>query len=259
MAPRRDPQRFLDHLFRRMLLYLCRGVVVLEILLVLGRLGFTDGSAASLALLLNPLVTLAIVLGAMRMLGRARPSQALVDGVGVAMMVLISVNIGLVSIWVKNPIRLFVFAPLLVVAGVFLRSWKLHILLTLGSLGCLAFAWSQSPFPRESVGLALSTFAIALMLGTLLHVLVNAMVARIQRLLARLMNAQAQVLRLETLIPICAHCKKVRNDAGYWQQVETYVSERTRSSFTHGICPDCITAHWPRPEPSAAAAHPERP
>ena len=195
-----------------------------------------------MTLLLNPLVTLAVVLGAMRLLARRRPTQARVDAVGVLIMVLVSANIGAVSIWVKDPVRLFTFAPLLVVAGVFLRSWRMHLLATAACLGCLAFAWSQSPFPRASAGLALSTFAIAVMLGTLLHLLVSAMVARMHRLLARLMRARAEVQRLETLIPICAHCKKVRNDKGYWEQVETYVRQRSEARFSHGICPDCLEA-----------------
>lgn len=45
---------------------------------------------------------------------------------------------------------------------------------------------------------------------------------------------------LKGLIPICAHCKKVRNDKGYWEQVETYVRQRSEAQFSHGICPDCL-------------------
>ncbi len=41
-------------------------------------------------------------------------------------------------------------------------------------------------------------------------------------------------------MPICAHCKKIRDDAGYWQAVEQYVSDHSQAEFTHGICPDCM-------------------
>jgi len=41
------------------------------------------------------------------------------------------------------------------------------------------------------------------------------------------------------LLPICAWCKKIRNDEGYWTDVSTYISERTNADFSHGICPDC--------------------
>jgi len=41
-------------------------------------------------------------------------------------------------------------------------------------------------------------------------------------------------------VPICAHCKKVRDDKGYWEQVEAYVTRHTEAQFSHGICPDCV-------------------
>ena len=49
----------------------------------------------------------------------------------------------------------------------------------------------------------------------------------------------AQVHQLRGLIPMCAWCKKIRNDSNYWQQVEVYVSEHSDAQFSHGICPDC--------------------
>jgi hypothetical protein len=52
-------------------------------------------------------------------------------------------------------------------------------------------------------------------------------------------RALAQVRELEGLLPLCAWCKKVRDDQGYRQELETYLKPRTRASFTHGICPDC--------------------
>jgi DNA-binding response OmpR family regulator len=56
---------------------------------------------------------------------------------------------------------------------------------------------------------------------------------------AELERTLAQVKRLQGLIPICAWCKKVRNDANYWQQVEEYIGEHSGVRFSHGICPDC--------------------
>lgn len=50
----------------------------------------------------------------------------------------------------------------------------------------------------------------------------------------------AQVRVLSGLLPICAWCKKIRDDNGYWNQVETYIRERTQADFSHGICPDCV-------------------
>ncbi|MBK8789224.1 MAG: hypothetical protein IPO28_03340 [Holophagaceae bacterium] len=50
----------------------------------------------------------------------------------------------------------------------------------------------------------------------------------------------ANIRTLRGLIPICAHCKRVRDDAGFWQQVEAYVHERSEAKFSHSICPSCM-------------------
>ncbi|MFH0953640.1 MAG: hypothetical protein V1873_04855 [Verrucomicrobiota bacterium] len=50
----------------------------------------------------------------------------------------------------------------------------------------------------------------------------------------------AHIKALQGMIPICAGCKKIRNDAGFWQQVEAYLGEHTDAEFTHGLCPDCV-------------------
>ena len=47
------------------------------------------------------------------------------------------------------------------------------------------------------------------------------------------------IQRLKGLIPICSHCKKIRNDDGYWQQLEVFFREHSDAEFTHGLCPDC--------------------
>jgi len=58
-------------------------------------------------------------------------------------------------------------------------------------------------------------------------------------------EALEQVRTLHGILPICASCKMVRNDAGYWQQVEVYVAEHTEAEFSHGICPDCMRILYP--------------
>ena len=51
--------------------------------------------------------------------------------------------------------------------------------------------------------------------------------------------ALAHVRQLQGLLPICAYCKKIRNDSNYWQSIEAYLGERSQATFSHGICPDC--------------------
>jgi GAF domain-containing protein len=66
-----------------------------------------------------------------------------------------------------------------------------------------------------------------------------------ERLIADLQIALAEVKTLTGLLPICANCKKVRDDKGYWEQVEVYVQAKTDLQFTHGICPDCYAVLYP--------------
>ena len=59
-----------------------------------------------------------------------------------------------------------------------------------------------------------------------------------------LQEALSQVRTLQGCLPICMHCKSVRDDKGYWQQVEVYVREHSMAEFTHGICPKCVHEHF---------------
>jgi hypothetical protein len=60
-----------------------------------------------------------------------------------------------------------------------------------------------------------------------------------QKLISELQEALAEIKTLKGFIPICASCKKIRDDEGYWNQLETYISKHTDAVFSHGICPEC--------------------
>ncbi|RKY52331.1 MAG: hypothetical protein DRP89_07855, partial [Candidatus Neomarinimicrobiota bacterium] len=66
-----------------------------------------------------------------------------------------------------------------------------------------------------------------------------------EKLIDDLQKALYDVKRLNGLIPICANCKKIRDDKGYWEEVEKYISERSDVDFTHGLCPDCMKKLYP--------------
>lgn len=70
-------------------------------------------------------------------------------------------------------------------------------------------------------------------------------VAERERLIRELQEALAKVKTLSGLIPICASCKKIRDDQGYWNQVESYVAKRSDAKFSHGICPECARKLYP--------------
>jgi PAS domain S-box-containing protein len=64
-------------------------------------------------------------------------------------------------------------------------------------------------------------------------------------LIAELQSALAEVKTLSGLLPMCARCKKIRDDAGYWTQVEEFIGGRTNVQFTHGVCPECCQLLYP--------------
>ena len=66
-----------------------------------------------------------------------------------------------------------------------------------------------------------------------------------ERLIRELQRAIEQVKTLSGIVPICAHCKRIRDDRGYWEQVEAYVSEHTEAEFSHSICPQCFERFYP--------------
>jgi GAF domain-containing protein len=67
----------------------------------------------------------------------------------------------------------------------------------------------------------------------------------LRRVSARLAAALEKVQTLAELIPICAHCRQVRDDKNYWSSLERFVAAHTGSRFTHGICPSCVHEHFP--------------
>lgn len=66
-----------------------------------------------------------------------------------------------------------------------------------------------------------------------------------EKLVAELKLALAEVKALSGLLPICSSCKKIRNDTGYWEQIESYIMEHSEAEFSHSICPDCATQLYP--------------
>jgi PAS domain S-box-containing protein len=66
-----------------------------------------------------------------------------------------------------------------------------------------------------------------------------------ERLIKELQGALSEVKTLSGLLPICASCKKIRDDSGYWNQLETYISRHSSAEFSHGICPECARKLYP--------------
>jgi PAS domain S-box-containing protein len=63
-----------------------------------------------------------------------------------------------------------------------------------------------------------------------------------EQLVAELQEALAEVRSLQEILPICSYCKRIRDDAHYWQHVESYISQHTNTRFSHSICPSCYVS-----------------
>ncbi len=65
------------------------------------------------------------------------------------------------------------------------------------------------------------------------------------RVMARQQEALEEISVLRGILPICANCKKIRDDEGHWQELEAYIGQRSGAEFSHGICPDCFRKLYP--------------
>ncbi|MEW6674369.1 MAG: CHASE4 domain-containing protein [Thermodesulfobacteriota bacterium] len=74
---------------------------------------------------------------------------------------------------------------------------------------------------------------------------VNGKIGDQNRLISDLQTALKEIKTLKGIIPICAACKKIRNDSGYWQQIESYIQSHSEADFSHGICPACSKKLYP--------------
>lgn len=66
-----------------------------------------------------------------------------------------------------------------------------------------------------------------------------------QRVITELEAAFKEIKTLRGILPICAYCKKIRDDQGYWKKIESYIQEHSEAAFSHGICQECARKHYP--------------
>jgi len=66
-----------------------------------------------------------------------------------------------------------------------------------------------------------------------------------EELIGELKEALSKVKQLSGFLPICASCKKIRDDKGYWNQIESYIRDHSEAEFSHGICPECCEKLYP--------------
>jgi hypothetical protein len=123
-------------------------------------------------------------------------------------------------------------------AAVFAIHAGFHALrVSLAALSAMQ-GWPSTTAALQTIGdLEVSFFMVALF--------VSLLISHLQLRNEELRRALTEVQTLSGLLPICAWCRKVRDDAGYWQQLEDYFVSHSHVKFTHGICGDCSKEHFP--------------
>lgn len=142
-------------------------------------------------------------------------------------------GLSLASAWCLRRARPMFWNSLVAPASAFMLHGIFHGLRVALAILFGVRGWTEAAASLQIIGdLEVSFFMVALFVSLLL--------ANLQLRHEELSCAHAEVQALSGLLPICAWCKKVRNDEGYWQQVEDYFSSRSHIEFTHGMCTECF-------------------
>ncbi|MFC1837335.1 hypothetical protein ACFLYW_01475 [Thermodesulfobacteriota bacterium] len=134
-----------------------------------------------------------------------------------------------------------IFHPLVMALAFFMTGYNAQTGFAIsGNLfGVLLNSFSVSMLPW-SVSFAFFNGVIGLYYGTVK----KTNLAR-EKLIRDLQKALSEVKTLSGMLPICSSCKNIRNDEGYWQQIEDYISKHSDLDFTHGICDGCVKKLYP--------------
>ena len=124
----------------------------------------------------------------------------------------------------------------------------------------LAAAWYSGRWPAIALAIAVPAVHLAFLAtiwqpsdGLTFQIIVSIVRGVVITLMAlwfaRLSEHERQlhryVVKLEGLLPICTFCKSIRNEAGRWESLESFMEERSDADFSHGLCPDCLRRHYP--------------
>jgi len=103
----------------------------------------------------------------------------------------------------------------------------------------------RRPFIRAMVISSMIAIAAIVVGVWLFFFLTNPLIDNLERTNADLQRSLENVKMLSGMLPICSSCKKIRDDKGYWSQIEAYVSQHSEAEFSHGICPECARKLYP--------------
>jgi hypothetical protein len=126
-----------------------------------------------------------------------------------------------------------------------LAAFEPVALLDLGIVAKIDIDEVRAPFVRA---IAVSGIIGLIMVGVgaaVFMIVTNPLIEGLARTVEALQGALDEVKTLGGLLPVCASCKKIRDDKGQWQQMEVYIRDRSEAEFSHGICPECVKKLYP--------------
>ncbi|MEE8554009.1 MAG: response regulator, partial [Desulfobacterales bacterium] len=100
------------------------------------------------------------------------------------------------------------------------------------SLGCVDYI--TKPFQAEEVLARVKT-----------HLALRSLQKSLEDKNAQLQKALDEIKTLRGILPLCSFCKKIRDDKGYWEQVDVYIHKHSQADISHSICPECAREHYP--------------
>ncbi len=235
--PHLDPARSVDVLLQRALIrILWVGAVAMGVLVPI-QLAIPTLPRSQGLLSLGATLVLAGLGFALR---RSRPSPRSLDISWYAVITSISVILAL-RVWVDPvPMRAYLLLIPLPMAGIFIRSRSFTLLTWFTQTVLVLLGWGLARPAFHRWDLVAVNLIFFMGIGIWIQVVVRDFFRRVQARIRRLAAAKGEIRALEGLIPICAHCKKVRNDSGFWEQVEGYLTRRQVATFSHGICEGCL-------------------
>ncbi|MRR39250.1 hypothetical protein EG829_32330 [bacterium] len=117
--------------------------------------------------------------------------------------------------------------------------------LNLGIVAKIDLSEMRAPFVKAGFMVVFIAMLVIVSGAVIFIAVTNPLIKKLQDSVSLLEQALSEVRTLKGILPICSFCKKIRNDAGYWEQVDHYIHEHTDADFSHGVCPDCMAKHYP--------------
>lgn len=117
--------------------------------------------------------------------------------------------------------------------------------LNMGIVAKIDLAEIRAPFIKA--GIIATIFAVILTaVGAYTFIqITQPILVKLTNTISSLQSTLSELKVLRGILPICSFCKKIRDDAGYWNQVETYIQKHSDADFSHSICPSCVNKHYP--------------